>query len=274
MADVLQKPARPYEPRGRLDPDGFAQRIRFRAFRPPPSLAPFVEHGWVVAWDQQEAYLSPELMHRPYVDIFVSATGGGIQGTFRGKRTYEAAGRGRIVGVRFRPAGFHAFWSGEMAELQDRVFGLPALFPRFDETAATEILERDDEGATGMLFRRLEALRPEPEPAIEQVNRIIAAIEADDALGTVHAVSECVGRSERWLQQLFREYVGVGLKWFLQRRKLLAAAERVRSEREPNWAALAYDLGYSSQQHFITDFRKVLGSTPLQYRRSFEHMDR
>ena len=24
--------------------------------------------------------------------------------------------------------------------------------------------------------------------------------------------------------------------------------------------------GYSSQQHFITDFRKVLGETPLQYR--------
>jgi AraC-like DNA-binding protein len=34
---------------------------------------------------------------------------------------------------------------------------------------------------------------------------------------------------------------------------------------EPNWADLAYELGYSSQQHFITQFRQVLGKTPVQY---------
>ncbi|XDA98745.1 AraC family transcriptional regulator [Sulfitobacter sp. LCG007] len=28
---------------------------------------------------------------------------------------------------------------------------------------------------------------------------------------------------------------------------------------------MAYELGYSSQQHFITDFRTVTGETPVQY---------
>lgn len=37
---------------------------------------------------------------------------------------------------------------------------------------------------------------------------------------------------------------------------------------EPDWTAIAYDLGYSSQQHFITDFRTVLGVTPVQYEKS------
>jgi AraC-like DNA-binding protein len=30
---------------------------------------------------------------------------------------------------------------------------------------------------------------------------------------------------------------------------------------------MAYDLGYSSQQHFITDFKQVLGQTPVQYKK-------
>lgn len=38
--------------------------------------------------------------------------------------------------------------------------------------------------------------------------------------------------------------------------------------RRPDWAALAADLGYSSQQHFITDFRRTVGLTPVQYRRA------
>ena len=32
------------------------------------------------------------------------------------------------------------------------------------------------------------------------------------------------------------------------------------------WADIAYALGYASQQHFITDFRTVLGETPVQYK--------
>ena len=71
----------------------------------------------------------------------------------------------------------------------------------------------------------------------------------------------------RSIQQLFSEYVGVGLKWLLQRDKLLEAAQYIRENNKPDWAALGYDLGYSSQQHFITDFKRVLGKTPVQYKK-------
>lgn len=81
------------------------------------------------------------------------------------------------------------------------------------------------------------------------------------------AVAKAFARSERWLQQLFQGYVGIGLKWLLQRHKLLAAAQLIRQNDQPNWATIAYDFGYSSQQHFITDFKRVLGKTPLQYKK-------
>jgi AraC-like DNA-binding protein len=208
-------------------------------------------------------------MHRPYVDFFVSAQQSGIQGTFRGKRTYVAAGSGRIVGIRFRPGAFHAFWDGGLADLQDKVMDLQLVFPQIDHRFIERVLARDDEAVIHELVKLVRAKRPQPDAHIELINAIIAAIEADESLGTVTAVAKAFGRSERWLQQLFQDYVGIGLKWLLRRRKLLAAAQYIRESDQSNWAAIAYDLGYSSQQHFITDFKRALGKTPLQYKKQF-----
>ena len=266
---VFQEPAEAYEPRGRLDPAGFERHVQFRTVPPPADLAPFVAHFWVIRWDSALGHFdSDELMHRPYVDVFLSAQGSGIQGTFRGKRTYSAAGSGRIIGVRFRPAAFHAFWRGEMADLQDKVVGLDRVFSWADQVGIEAILAGDDDAAITRLISVLRSDLPPADDTVELINNIIADVETDEALTTVAAVARAYGKSERWLQQVFRDYLGIGLKWLLQRHRLLAAAEQIRSSATPEWAGIAYELGYSSQQHFITDFTTVLGSTPLQYKKA------
>ena len=268
MNDVLQKPADNYEPRGRLDPVGFARHVRFHTYPPPTDLAPFIEHFWTIRWDNvADTYYSEEVMHRPYVDLFFSAPQSGIQGTFRGKRIYVAAESGRIVGVRFRPGAFHRFWDGALADLQERVIDVRQAFPQADSGWIAHLLTLDDQAVIADLSTLVRARRPQSDPNIAIIDAIITAIETDENLQTVTAVAQAFGRSERWLQQLFRDYIGVGLKWLLRRRKLLAAAQQIRDTDRPNWAALAYDLGYSSQQHFITEFTQVLGKTPLQYKK-------
>ncbi len=268
MSNVLQKSAESYEPRGRLDPVGFERHVRFHTYLPPADLAPFIEHFWTIHWDKVDnPYHSEEVMHRPYVDLFVSMEQSGIQGTFRGKRTYVAAGSGRIVGIRFRPGAFHAFWGGALEDLQDKIIDLEQVFPQIDRRYSEQLLTLDDQAAIDDLLKLLRAQHPQPDANIEHVNAIITAIETDDSLQTVTAVAKAFSRSERWLQQLFQDYVGIGLKWLIQRHRLLAAAQQIRASDEPNWATLAYDLGYSSQQHFITDFKQVLGKTPLQYKK-------
>lgn len=266
LTPVFQKPAETYEPRGRLDPAGFARHVRFRTVPPSPALTPFVEHFWIIRWDgAQGHYDSPEVMHRPYVDVFLSAQESGIQGTFRGKRTYSAAGSGRILGIRFRPGAFHAFWPGEMADLQDKIVPLARVFPWADAAGIRAILALDDDAAIASMMDRLTP--PPADDTIALVNQIIAAVETDESLDTVGAVASAFDRSERWLQQTFRDYLGIGLKWLLQRKRLLAAAAQIRATPDPDWAGIAYDLGYSSQQHFITDFTTVLGATPVQYKK-------
>jgi AraC-like DNA-binding protein len=268
MNDVLQKSADNYEPRGRLDPVGFERHVSFYTYLPPSDLALFIEHFWTIRWDEAgNTYHSEEVMHRPYVDVFVSKQQSGIQGTFRGKRTYVASGSGRIIGIRFRPGAFHAFWDSALADLQDKIVDLYQIFPQLDSRTIEHLLTLDDHAAMDDLLKLVRAKHPQQDINIELINEIITAIETDASLQSVSAVAKAFARSERWLQQLFQDYVGIGLKWLIQRHRLLAAAEQIRETDKPNWAAMAYDLGYSSQQHFITDFKQVLGKTPRQYKK-------
>jgi AraC-like DNA-binding protein len=130
-----------------------------------------------------------------------------------------------------------------------------------------QVLGHDDQTAINALQQQIRAKLPRRDAHIELINEVIAAIETDESLQTVSAVAKAFGRSERWLQQLFRDYIGVGLKWLLQRHRLLVAAQQIRESDQPDWASIAYDLGYSSQQHFTTAFKQVLGKTPLQYKK-------
>ena len=79
------------------------------------------------------------------------------------------------------------------------------------------------------------------------------------------------GLGVRALQRLFAEYVGVSPKWVIQRYRLHEAAERIARMRpeELDGAALAADLGYADQAHFIRDFRRWVGFTPAEYARRF-----
>jgi AraC-like DNA-binding protein len=268
-SDVFQKSAATYEPRGRLDPAGFQRHVQFETHAPPDDLAPFVEHFWLLRWERiRGTYVSEEVMHRPYVDVFVASRRAGIQGTFLGRRSYVARGTGRIVGARLRPGAFHAFApTSTIRALRDKMAPLARVFQEADARWVAQVRASAPQNARAALVELLRGAGPRRDPNIRRLGTIIARLETDPALDSVAAVARACGRSERWVQQLFLGYLGVGLKWLLQRHRLLQAAARIRETERPAWAALAHELGYSSQQHFNTDLKKVLGRTPTEYKK-------
>ena len=110
----LGEPREPYEPRGRLDPLGFDRHVQFRTVPPPADLQRFIEHFWVIRWDGALGpYDSDQVMHRPYVDIFLSAQGKtDVSGTTLSCRSaispaqkaWKAPGRKRTPTIRPLPA--------------------------------------------------------------------------------------------------------------------------------------------------------------------------
>jgi AraC-like DNA-binding protein len=62
--------------------------------------------------------------------------------------------------------------------------------------------------------------------------------------------------------------VGVSPKWVIQRYRLHEAAERLTADPSIAQSALASDLGYSDQAHFIRDFKSLVGTSPAAYARA------
>lgn len=75
------------------------------------------------------------------------------------------------------------------------------------------------------------------------------------------------GYSERHLRRVCRERLGLGPKTFARVLRVNQACGRLRAG-SPSLTALAQDLGYYDQAHFIHDFRAVCGVSPSGYGRN------
>jgi AraC-like DNA-binding protein len=114
--------------------------------------------------------------------------------------------------------------------------------------------------------RLLRAGLPRPDPQVERIAAILRTVETTPGLTQVEALALGAGMGVRSLQQLFSDYVGVSPKWVIRRYRLHEAADRLANGEEVDLTALALDLGYFDQAHFTSDFRKLVGQAPGQYR--------
>ncbi len=69
----------------------------------------------------------------------------------------------------------------------------------------------------------------------------------------------------RALERLFRRQIGLPPKTVIRRFRVQQAAARVAAGEAIAWTALAHDLGYCDQAHFIREFKAQTGRTPTQY---------
>ena len=108
---------------------------------------------------------------------------------------------------------------------------------------------------------------PAADPAADQAADLVSRITADPRLRRVAQLAEVSGLSERKLQRLFADYVGVSPKWVMRRARLHEAALRVEADGPAavDWGSLAADLGYADQAHLTRDFTATLGVPPSRY---------
>ncbi len=221
---------------------------------PSPALAPWVARYWVVEWDYAEPYRQKVV---PYPNVHLSCGEGGAQvnGVVSGFQLKVLEGVGRVFGVAFRPGCFRPFLGRSVATITDRV--LPAA-----EVFAGDVPAGPDVAAVERFL--LDHL-PAPDPKAFAAAGAVARIAATPHVLRVEALAADLGVSVRGLQRLFAEYVGIGPKWVIRRYRLHEVTERMATGGTIDWAALAADLGYADQGHFIRDFRNMFGEPPTWY---------
>lgn len=104
-------------------------------------------------------------------------------------------------------------------------------------------------------------------PAVQRAQRFMVARTgaASAAPWTLNDVADAACCSLFHLARSFRKHTGLSLHGYRQRLRLATALQRLE-EGERDIAALAHELGYSSQSHLGTAFVRELGVTPAQAR--------
>lgn len=266
------------KPRGVLHRGVATPASVYGRYWPADDLLPFVEHFWTVAWDVREPEVHEVLTH-PSVQMVLENGNSRVAGVTTGKFTRRLEGKGRVLGTKFRPGGFRPFLGRAVSALTNRMLPLAEVFgPAGAELEDRALACVDALAAFEVVQGFLRGLGPvaairdrgdQPDPNLALVGRIAERAATDREITRVDHLVREFGLSARQLQRLFDDYVGVTPKWIIQRYRLHEAAERiadgVADGKATDGAALALDLGYADQAHFIRDFKKLVGSTPAEY---------
>jgi AraC-like DNA-binding protein len=245
------------------------QDFDFRLDRVPASadLSDLVERHWLVSWSLPRGRSeSVTLLPHPCVNLIFDGGPVAIAGVGRERFTYPYTGTGRVFGVKFRPGAFRPFYGGPVVELTDQMVPLTTLWGAAAEEFAAELTAAPElADLVAVAERHLRAHWPEPDPEIDTVKRIVSALLYDRTITRVDDVSTRFGIPSRTLQRLFERYVGVSPKWVLRRYRVHEAAARLAEGTSGTWAEVAAELGYFDQSHFIRDFTRAVGITPVAY---------
>jgi AraC-like DNA-binding protein len=260
------------EPRGVLHPRLPQGEFQHERRLPGAALAGLIEHYWFVAWDLRGLPAqTQETLPHPSVHLVVEPPQARLWGVHQGRFVRVLEGQGRVFGIKFRPGGFRPFYGAEVAQLIDTSIAATELFGTQAEHFEAMVLASTDVDAMAAAAEHLLlAHLPAPDATVDRVATLVAEIAADRSLTAVDQLCERSGLNPRTLQRLFKNYVGIGPKWVINRYRLHEAIAQLQQGQAADWMELALALGYFDQAHFIRDFRALVGCTPAQYARRLQ----
>jgi AraC-like DNA-binding protein len=244
----------------------------FDVARHPPSaaLAPFATYLWTVEWDLPPGRRHVQrILPNPSVHLTFEPDRSRVTGPLRRSTDgYELTGRGRVVGVRFRPGGARPWLSGPVAALADREVPVTAMAQVDAAAVAARVQEASDGAAAAALVDGVLApLCPPPDPAVDRADELVRLVDAEPAIRRVEDLAARLATTPRTLQRFCAEWIGVGPKELVRWARLHEAAGRAAAG-PVDWAALAVELGYADQAHLVRDFTRVVGEPPARYARA------
>lgn len=258
-----------------MDPRWFFKNFSLHCYAPSPGLVPFVEHFFVIRWDPK-LQPSPKfdyILTEPAATMFLGKRHPHIHGIVAKKVLFTLAGDGVEVGIKFAPGGLYSFWCQDVSNLTRRTVPAATVFPEITSSFLEKLYAQDsDADFVEMLEKLLTNRRVAPDENLLLIQRIAQSIH-DNGHATVAEVAEQFKINERTLHYLFKRRVGVGVKWLLIRPRLLEAVEHANNLSESDWTRIAADLGYSTQSHFINDFKKYIGISPSKYVQELKKRD-
>lgn len=176
---------------------------------------------------------------------------------------------GRVDGltVTLRPGAAAAVLGVPARALTEDVAPLDALWGGESGVLHERLLEAgSDHARVALITSALEArlARARPRDHALAVHAAARLARAGGRL-SVRALADTVGTSERRLQQIFAEHVGLSPRAWGRLARLHALVRALRTAPSPRWARLAADTGFYDQAHLANELRSLSGLRPSDF---------
>jgi AraC-like DNA-binding protein len=169
------------------------------------------------------------------------------------------------ISIVFKPHGLHHF----IGEPVDNLLGIDLMSlsttgPQFEALYNQLGKNRDTDQQlklieTFLLYKLIEI------QADSRIDKAIQQILQPDEVISIQAISEQLGITTRRLHSLFEQKVGISPKLCSQLIRFYTSLKYERNGSDESFARHAQALGYHDQAHFIRDFKRFTGTTPLKY---------
>jgi AraC-like DNA-binding protein len=176
------------------------------------------------------------------------------------------------IGIEFSPLGTYRLFQLRQSELKNKLYLLEEVLGKSARViqeiiADTEIVEKKIQLIQGYLVRLLAKSRPDL-----ILDYCLGQIEHSNGLVTVTELERKTGYSSRWLHEKFTEKVGVSPKNLSSIIRFNQIYERWARPCGPDF--LKEDIKeniyhyFYDRAHFVKDFRRFTGFSPLKFARS------
>lgn len=260
-------------------------QLHYREWAPPPALRDQVRCVWAL-WGEPDLSDDPTQPIVPdgcpeivlnLADPFVrtvSARHFRIQprclvvGPTTGPTRVGPTGKCRLVGIRLHPWSGSGFFGTPMDELRDAL--LPAQDVLGDGVARLHerLHARPPSAWARTVFAHLmDGGPPDGEPRARLAPEVVREIHARGGRVTVRDLARRFHASERTLERVLREDVGLPPVVLARILRLQEALATLLADPSASLARIALVSGYYDQPHFIREFRRLVGCAPSEFLR-------
>lgn len=243
-----------------------------RIENPSTTLVPQVVSVWATSWNlaPDEPVIVPVVpnccvslvfeQNMAYSDLITAKIVGPMKSAFM----WRITGAGSTFGATFAPGGFYPYFGKSVRELMGNTLSFIDYFGDLGQKTTNLIMDSND-----FVFRKntlekflLERFSDGLPNKAQDAMKMFSFIRNASACMNICDLQAEFSCSERTIQRLFDEVIGLSPKVVIRTLRFQDALKGVLASNIESWADFAASLGYSDQAHFIREFREITGCTP------------
>jgi len=250
----------------------------FRRDAPPPELRHIVECYWTVEGAQrlpERQKIIPDAFtelifhfgdpYRIKLSTRWETQGRSLLAGQISKHFYlENTGTSRIFGIKLRPPAITHLFGIAMHELTNKVIELDSLGRNHELVVLDKAVRYASAADRKLVCERFFMERKDRVAPHHPVDSAVSQILTQHGMVGIKEIADALDISERYLEQMFKKYVGLSPKLFSRIVRFSYIFQLIK-ENSPDWSDVVFRSGFYDQSHFIRNFKAFTGEDPSRY---------